>query len=142
MPVNIAKIPVPDSQITIIRIGAQVIDILEYRVQVRTKNQRVAIPGMPNQLVANHFIWALVEYGDVDKDGKSPFVEDHQFVLVGTDVLLPEVPFQMNYIGMGVLPLQDNTLREFHCFWGGRTLEYEGKDLPNLRSLPKAEGNA
>lgn len=142
MAVNVVKIPVPNSQVCIIRIGAQVLDILEYRVMVRPKNQRIEIQGMPNQLIANHFIWALVEYGNVDKDGVSEFVEDHQFVIVETEALIPEVPFQLNYIGLGVLPLADNSLKEFHCFWGGRTMDYVGKDLPNLKNIPKAEGSA
>lgn len=142
MSVNVVKIPVPNSQVCIIRVGAQVIDILEYRVIIHNKQGSIAIPGMPPKLIANHFVWALVEYGEVDKEGNSEFVEDHQFVIVETNALLPEVPFVLNYIGMGVLPLQDSTMREFHCFHGGRTLDYVGKDLPNLKDVGKAQGSA
>lgn len=141
MAVNVVKIPVPNSQACIVRIAAKVLDIVEYRVLTVQAKQRVEIPGMPRKLTAHHWVWAVVEYGQVDEQGNSEFVEDHNFVIVETMALIPEVPFQLNYIGIGMLPLQDGSMREFHCFHGGVNLDYVGKDLPK-QGLGEAQGHA
>lgn len=141
MPVNVVRIPVPNTQVSIVRIGAQVIDLLEYRVLVMPERKMVVTHG-PQQLRANHFVWALVEYGNVDKDGKSEFVEDHYFVLVETETLLPEVAFTLNYIGLGLLPFPNGDLKEYHLFHGGVTQEYIGQDLPKQLMSQQAVGRA
>lgn len=139
MPVNVVRFPVPNTQVSVVRIAAQVLDILEYRVLVLPEKRTVITQGQP-QLRANHFAWALVEYGNVDAEGKSEFLEDHYFVCVQSEVLMPEVPFMLNYIGLGILPLPNGDMKEYHLFHGGVTQEFVGKDLP--KQITTVEGRA
>lgn len=143
--ISVCKIPLPHSIVFVKRIAGHVLDFLDYRVQfIKTNAPAIVTRGGPAQsLKAVHFAFALLERTTLDPETKQPLiVEDHRFLIVETDIVMPELDFQLQFIATTLLGMPDGSHREFHLFHGGTTDEFVGKELPNFNTIQEqAKGN-
>jgi hypothetical protein len=136
--ISVVKIALPHSILFLKRINGHILDLLDYRVQfIRTAAPAIVTRDGPAQsLKAVHFVYALLERTTLDPETKQPLVvEDHRFMIAETDIVLPELDFEVQYIATTLLGMPDGSHREFHLFHGGTTDEFVGKELPNFNTI-------
>jgi len=120
---KVLKIPCPNSQQFVARIGGHVIDVLHFQAQVMRQGSVLGADGkgQANMMLA---VWMLVD--------ESGGAEDHQFILIQTGVPLPAIDAEIMHIGTTAILMPDGNNMEFNLFHAGETFEFADQEIQTI----------